>query len=179
MKKILLLILIFVIAFAIGNTVKYYLDFWRADRNVQSFLDLLEAPYKNDTYGGATPEETFDMYLAALRAGDLELASKYFVIGKQENRLVILSDKKDNNELDDYIAKLENAKNTWKIKKDEFYNWESRAAYEYETVVSKTEYIKIENSKTGEIEKIVVEPGIYNEIIHFEKNNNIWKLYLL
>ncbi|MBU4421980.1 hypothetical protein L6259_03450 [Candidatus Parcubacteria bacterium] len=178
-KKIILLVLIFIAGFGIGNAVKYYLDMWRADMSVQTFLNAIEAPYKNDNYGGATPEETFDMYLTALKKGDLELASKYFVIGKQENRLAILSDKKDNNELDDYIAKLENAKNTWKIKKDEFYNWESRAAYEYETVVEKLKYIEVENPVSKQLEKVAVKPGKYNEIIHFEKNNNIWKLYLL
>jgi hypothetical protein len=33
-----------------------------------------------DTYGGKTPQETLDLFVAALRAGDVELASKYFLI---------------------------------------------------------------------------------------------------
>jgi hypothetical protein len=32
---------------------------------------------KNDTYGGKTPEETLDLYIKALKVGDIELASKY------------------------------------------------------------------------------------------------------
>ncbi len=43
---------------------------------------LIEA-YKNDTYGGDTPEETMDMFIEALKAGDLELASKYYVVELQ------------------------------------------------------------------------------------------------
>lgn len=39
---------------------------------------------RNDPYGGATPEETFALFLDALRAGDTDLASKYFVLEKQE-----------------------------------------------------------------------------------------------
>lgn len=37
---------------------------------------LLEAQ-RNDIYGGKTPEETLDLYITALKAGDVELASKY------------------------------------------------------------------------------------------------------
>lgn len=35
---------------------------------------------KNDTYGGKTPQETLDLFVEALRAEDVELASKYFVL---------------------------------------------------------------------------------------------------
>ncbi len=31
-----------------------------------------------DTYGGKTPQETLDLFVDALRKGDVELASKYF-----------------------------------------------------------------------------------------------------
>ncbi len=55
---------------------------WRAARALQSKLEEI---YRNDKYGGKTPEETFDMFIAALEKGDVELASKYFVIEKQES----------------------------------------------------------------------------------------------
>jgi hypothetical protein len=55
---------------------------WRAARALQSEIEKL---YRNDKYGGKTPEETFDMFIAALEKGDIELASKYFVIEKQES----------------------------------------------------------------------------------------------
>jgi hypothetical protein len=35
---------------------------------------------KRDVYGGATPQETLDLFVAALRAGDTGLASKYFML---------------------------------------------------------------------------------------------------
>lgn len=38
-----------------------------------------EALYKADTYGGDTPEETLELFIMALEAGDYELASKYFI----------------------------------------------------------------------------------------------------
>ncbi len=36
-----------------------------------------------DTVGGKTPQETLDLFIAAVEKGDYELASKYFVIEKQ------------------------------------------------------------------------------------------------
>src|SRR6266403_2009295 len=39
----------------------------------------LEAAYKNDPYGGATPEETLKLFIDALEKKDYALASKYFV----------------------------------------------------------------------------------------------------
>jgi hypothetical protein len=47
------------------------------------YFDDLKAKYENDTYGGATPEETLQLFIDALKKGDVELASKYFVVEKQ------------------------------------------------------------------------------------------------
>jgi hypothetical protein len=57
-----------------------------------------------DVYGGKTPQETLDMFIDALRKGDVDLASKYFMLNsvgrvnqesveglkkiKEENRIV-------------------------------------------------------------------------------------------
>lgn len=40
----------------------------------------------NDTYGGKTPQETLDMFVEALRAEDVELASKYFALDDNLSR---------------------------------------------------------------------------------------------
>src|SRR3989344_9475901 len=45
------------------NAVQGKLTAWQYQRE----LDKLEAPYKNDKFGGKTPEETFDMFIDALR----------------------------------------------------------------------------------------------------------------
>ena len=51
--------------------------------NYQKYLDW-EEQYKKamreDTYGGKAPQETLNMFVVALRAGDVELASKYFML---------------------------------------------------------------------------------------------------
>ena len=63
--------------------------------------------YKQDIYGGETPEETLQMYIEALENRDFELASKYFVLKDQEREL------KELNEInwspDKYIDMLKNA----------------------------------------------------------------------
>jgi len=39
-----------------------------------------------DTYGGKTPQETLDMFVDALRKGDIDLASKYFLLDENLSR---------------------------------------------------------------------------------------------
>ncbi len=50
-------------------------------KNYEKYLEW-EENYKEamrqDTYGGKTPQETLDLFVEALRAEDIELASKYF-----------------------------------------------------------------------------------------------------
>ena len=72
---------------------------WSQQRYIAS-VEVLKAEYKNDTYGGATPEETLQLFIKAFQAGDLELASKYFIIEKQADALsdmkvIIKNNRKD------------------------------------------------------------------------------------
>jgi len=52
----------------------------------------LEDAYRNDTYGGETPEETLELFVGALEAKDFELAAKYFVVEEQEEMIAVLTD---------------------------------------------------------------------------------------
>ncbi len=76
---------------------------WREARALQSEIEKL---YRNDKYGGKTPEETFDMFIAALEKGDVELASKYFVIEKQMVWMKTLATYKSQALLDNFIKEL-------------------------------------------------------------------------
>lgn len=51
----------------------------KIDRVNQAMTDF-ETAMRNDTYGGKTPEETLQMFIDALKKGDMELASKYFML---------------------------------------------------------------------------------------------------
>lgn len=51
------------------------------DREMEEFVEIYEGwqeQLAEDAYGGETPQETLNMFVEALRDGDLELASKFF-----------------------------------------------------------------------------------------------------
>lgn len=90
--------------FGYGIYQDYQGDKW--ERKAAEFKEELEKPYKNDTYGGKTPEETWGMFLDALKKGDAELASKYFAVGKQEEWKKIVEDTIKNGKLPLVISNL-------------------------------------------------------------------------
>ena len=51
----------------------------KIERVNQAMADF-ETAMRNDMYGGKTPEETLAMFADALKKGDMELASKYFML---------------------------------------------------------------------------------------------------
>lgn len=81
---------------------------WLYATKVERETKRLEDLYKNDKYGAETPEETFDLFIEALKNKDIELASKYFVIKKQDNWLRTLQEYKNNSLLADFIVELRN-----------------------------------------------------------------------
>src|SRR3990167_11080939 len=71
-----------------------------------------------DTYGGKTPRETLDMFIDALKKGDVELAAKYFELETNDMDPNYLTRKKwedglkkakEENKLIEIIAQLERA----------------------------------------------------------------------
>ena len=59
---------------------------WQQQRTIAGF-ERLKDRYRQDQYGGATPEATLKMFIEAFKAGDLDLASKYFIPEKQAEYL--------------------------------------------------------------------------------------------
>ena len=85
--------LFFVALFIAVEGYSYY-DQWRGEKRVEELAQLLAKIEKEafdkkaaDKIGGKTPQETLDMFIKAVESGDYELASKYFVIEKQEEEL--------------------------------------------------------------------------------------------
>src|SRR3989344_943247 len=52
---------------------------YKTDVNRLSSLDAYIDIFKNDTYGGKTPEETLKLFIDALRGCEVEKASLYFL----------------------------------------------------------------------------------------------------
>lgn len=68
-----------------------------------------EEEMKNDTYGGKTPQETLDLFIDALKVGDIDLASKYFVATSDTNEewKIEANKKKEENKLGQIIELLD------------------------------------------------------------------------
>jgi len=77
------LILILVFGFGIYYGVRFYQN--RSDFKALADYNSYVEQFKNDTVGGKTPEETLKMFVAALKKGDVELASQYFSLDKKKN----------------------------------------------------------------------------------------------
>lgn len=95
LKKILYLSLylvaaieVYILAQGIAGVVTNH----RWQSNYLRFVENYQKPYREDTYGGKTPEETWTTFLTALKAGDVELASKYVTVNKREEALTRLND---------------------------------------------------------------------------------------
>lgn len=104
-------------------------NYWNSDarsdrelaKNYAKFekgMNDFETAMRNDTYGGKTPQETLDMFISALKKGDVELASKYFILEtntKDENYLTrnewikALGETKSENGFSKLISVLEKA----------------------------------------------------------------------
>ena len=71
---------------------RYFSEMGKARRFAEeqtATLEKAETAYvkamTEDTYGGKTPQETLDLFVDALKKGDVELASKYFALNDNEN----------------------------------------------------------------------------------------------
>ena len=101
MKKIILWIvgvIVVILAFlwflgAYGYQIQNYFMAQRQEKHVAEIerqkAEILQAQ-KNDSYGGKTPEETLTMYIDALKAGDIELASKYYEVSPENPQLQVI-----------------------------------------------------------------------------------------
>lgn len=87
----------------------------RDTRKAQEYLEDLKQQYENDTYGGKTPEETLQLFISALEKGDIDLASKYFVLDKQEEWRGKLTEITNKNLLDEMVSDLNKDKTKYPL----------------------------------------------------------------
>lgn len=150
-----------------------FLNSLKAKWEAQQLQAQWEKPYREDTYGGKTPEETYDMFLAALSKGDTTLASKYFIVYKQDNWLKTFQEYQAQNLLMSLIGELEQNRKFWTLQKrnDE----EISYTYSYTRETPSTTELPISDGKT---QKITFPAGKFNAETIFSKNmmTNIWKI---
>lgn len=113
LKKVLFVVLGIVGIFFIWALIDSSYQAWQGykwQKQTDKFQAALEQPYKEDTHGGKTPEETWDMFLDALKKGDIELASKYYDVGHQEKGKERIIKLKQENKFDQWLNNLETLK---------------------------------------------------------------------
>jgi hypothetical protein len=87
---------------------------------VLSQIEKLKQAYRDDTLGGATPEETLKMFITAFKAGDLKLASKYFIPEKQAEYLAKMQNWVKVGKKEEISKSLENSKMLGQLRANSF-----------------------------------------------------------
>lgn len=175
---ILLALLLFYLGAEAGYQIKYKIEQWKANKAAEAFNKAIIEMFKQDTYGGKTPEETFNLFVDALKNEDVDLAVKYFVLDpdrrarywKQFNNL------KQGGKLKEYAEDWPKWEE-FEIIKDDYNNWEDRAMVEHSRYYSEPETVQLPDGAGGYIET-VLPAGYYVDYAPvFTKNtNNIWKI---
>jgi hypothetical protein len=105
-----------IIGIILGALAIYYIaiigpEIWKSyqwQKSVDEWQAAQRKPFEEDIYGGKTPEETWAMFLDALKKGDLDLASKYYDVEHQEKERKILLNIKEKNEIGLFLDQLNN-----------------------------------------------------------------------
>ena len=99
---------------AVGFGVLFFIQYLRnaedPEKQAQEYVEALEKAYREDQYGGNTPEETLNLFIDALKKGDTDLAAKYFIIDEQEKIREDLLGAKNSNNLENVIKRIESLK---------------------------------------------------------------------
>src|SRR3989338_7356766 len=126
--------------------------------------EKMNEPYYNDTYGGATPEETYALFIEALKKGDVELASRYFVVEDQENWKKTFDKLQESESLTDYITEIEQNKTKWLSKSRD----DDMAIFTYKYSREKAEIIELPVTD-GKTQKLTLPAGTFNGEVIFSK----------
>jgi hypothetical protein len=93
------------------------------DQSRQMYDEWQEEFYQQalaDNVGGKTPQDTLRMYIEAVEKGDYELASKYFILEKQEKELTMLKGL-EKEKLDFYLSVLKDS-----LDSEGGYSWDKK-----------------------------------------------------
>ena len=135
-RKIFMVILGLAGVFLVLTTLTFGWEAWKSykwQKSVEKWEESLRKPYKEDIFGGATPEETWAMFLDALRAGNIELASRYYDVEHQEKAKEWLQKLKESGKLKQTIKEMEELQRVKYTGENEWLNNRTdRAEYSYD-----------------------------------------------
>lgn len=155
-KKTLVVVLVIVGALVLWALADSFYQAWQGykwNKQTDKFQAALEQPYKEDTYGGKTPEETWSMFLDALKKGDIDLASKYYDVEHQEKAKEMILKIKNNDGLVVWVKELEG------LKKSSREPLEGQANYYYDYF-------------DKEFKQVISAPVIF----YLNPYTNVWKI---
>ncbi len=161
-----------------GYRGKYWLEKWRVSREFEKFNKAIVKMFQEDTYGGKTPEETYNMFVEALKNEDVDLAVKYFVL--DPDRRARYREQFDNLKKEGKLKEYADDWPKWeefKTIKDDYNNWEDRAMIEHTYYRSKEERVNLPDGAGGYIETVLPVGEYVDYAPVFTKNvNGIWKI---
>lgn len=162
-KKIILALIeipiclfLLVLAFVYGK-MKYENYEW--NKKTEAFMSTLQAPFKADTYGGKTPEETWALYVAAVKKRDIDLASRYYDVGHQEKEKKFFEEELKIDNLDYYIYQISNPLTVDQNTPSFLASRKDRKYYVYQ----------FKNKKTGKVET-------FNVSFYLNPLTSVWKI---
>lgn len=110
---------LFIIIIALGSSGFFLSAEQKLQKEYLSELREVAHLEASDTFGGTTPEETLELFITALEVGDVELASKYFVLGEQGKQLENLKKIVESNFLIEMVSDLKREKYRNNISEDQ------------------------------------------------------------
>lgn len=174
-------VIIFLLAFltAYGAYRDSVVQYYREKRDERLLKESeritaeIETAYRNDVDGGGTPEETIELFIAALEKKDIAQASKYYELSVQPKALASLEEElKENGDLRlsiNYFAEVTSKGTKQCNEKGDGCTFE----YKYVETEDQTSLI------VGTNDKILIPKGsMSRELIDLELNTrtNIWKI---
>jgi len=129
---------------------------WEPQRGLRAWVKFgqeVEKLYRQDKDGGKTPEETMSLFLDALRRGDTDQASKYFILDKQDQWREDLAKIKADGYLDEMVEDV------------------SRATLAEKGEIETTYYMKSFDESGKELSTPI--------ILNFNQKSGVWKISVL
>ena len=170
------LVIVFVSLFILYGTTSETFLRWLGEWRINNANKEIAKIYSADVYGGETPQETFDMFLEALDAGDTEKASRFFVLSKQDEWLAKLNKMKTSGALVKQVEDWQKARDTFQEVRDEYNDWETHATIKYKFITEK----RFDGKDVFGFSYTIM-PGEHQSEIIFDLNkySKVWKITLL
>jgi len=133
-------------------------QFKKGIENFNQALKTAEKEYASDTYGGITPEETYQLFLEALKNQDIDLASKYFILDKQEEYKKLLNQVKGSDQ--------------WKIMMEDLLDSRNSKG----RMIGDSYVIEVVNKDNVSVTTIIIKKPVLSLGSERKEIGNLWKI---